>query len=455
MAGKTRIRLIILLGLLAGMGLLAGVFFWPMQGPVTETILTDGTRVTVLGTSRGGEFFATEKAWHKLARRLLPARWQGWLPQSYSARATGTSSTLTICLAVSSASGTNLTILPWEYCFCVAEDGSLFSAIQSPVQEPTVKFTPRTPTGLWSIRCEVFPRRKPELKFQFMNRAGPALGSITVHNPFQGPFPEWTPESLPITRTNGPLSLRLTDLVRYSSRYPGGRGPVTLASQWRVLSSDPLWRNATVVREVRSDATGNVCGAGSALPASETAWKLELWCRPGSQTDSGTRKFLLPMLPVLKPGQLQVLTNEFGEQDWKVRVRCVAGAGTLALTNNSSLGMYSNSAPHPLPDFPDLSGFDPSAGEGVVFLQSSKPSMLVEASPSWLLEGMQFRVFAPDGNALHLSPYLYGEGTKTGERWHLRFEPTNGANSVTLEITCKPARRFEFVVDPKQVQERR
>ena len=42
--------------------------------------LPDGKRVEFLGTTIGNQTFTTEKSWHKTARRILPSRFQSWLP---------------------------------------------------------------------------------------------------------------------------------------------------------------------------------------------------------------------------------------------------------------------------------------------------------------------------------------------------------------------------------------
>lgn len=64
---------------------------------------------------------------------------------------------------------------------------------------------------------EVFPRRATNItvRVREADDAGPDrhVGEFTIRNPVRGPFKEWSPEPLPVTRRDGEIEFTLTKLV--------------------------------------------------------------------------------------------------------------------------------------------------------------------------------------------------------------------------------------------------
>lgn len=206
------------------------------------------------------------------------------------------------------------------------EDGSLFDGVFA---AGTIGFMSEK---FQAWRLHAFPRRGRNLTLRFFY-ADPAghwakAAEMAVPNPVTGPFPNWKPDRLPITRTNGDL---VVSLVEFESGVPQKSGDDSVSKFWRGLPGThcaftlqqagkavPPW----AVRSLQvSDATGNqwsqsdlVSWADSegspllhtsmigALWASEPAWNLRLEL---SRTNDFIADELITFsnLPAPKPGE--------------------------------------------------------------------------------------------------------------------------------------------------------
>jgi hypothetical protein len=201
-----------LLALSAVLGILAGLAFHAARGsPRNAVVLADGSRFTLLGTSAGDQPFTTEKPWQKAARRWLPRQWQSWLPDVISSGGGGNSNTLMVYFTLVDANGANVTSLPWTSFAAFSDDGFQFPASGGYGTSSSGRMT------VCQIYLSAFPRRQSEFDLRFMDRNGQVVGSIRVQNPLRWPFPEWTPERLPVSRTNGPLVVTLESITERSN----------------------------------------------------------------------------------------------------------------------------------------------------------------------------------------------------------------------------------------------
>ena len=118
--------------------------------------------------------------------------------------------------------------------------------------------------NVWQIRA--FPRRSQKLWLEFlaMDTTGNwvGIGKFEVPNPLFARAPQWTPESLPITRRDGDLSATLAEFVSGEPMTRrSGRDPLTAPRKTRVRLtfaengvSSENWR---VQKLTISDPTGN------------------------------------------------------------------------------------------------------------------------------------------------------------------------------------------------------
>ena len=179
-----RLRVLALVGLLL-LGLLAVVFYLAGGAGRSTIVFPDGTRLTVVGTSRGGESFTTEKGWQKALRKLLPKRWQGYLPQPLSNPAWGNTNTMKVWFTLKGGSMANAQALtsptnvvqawmrptPFRYCISVANDGANFPAegvVYHGMSSGPRRYLDRSyfvvsgRLELHYVYCETFPRGQGE-----------------------------------------------------------------------------------------------------------------------------------------------------------------------------------------------------------------------------------------------------------------------------------------------------
>jgi hypothetical protein len=114
-----------------------------------------------------------------------------------------------------------------------------------------------------------FPRRgrKIDLRIAVWNNGGGmklARGRFVISNPARGWFPQWTPEPLPNTQSDGDLDVTLTRLVYgvqgfYGSRNGINNDPMNRAmlAAFRTEQKGVVVTNWQPVRIETSDATGN------------------------------------------------------------------------------------------------------------------------------------------------------------------------------------------------------
>jgi hypothetical protein len=195
------------LGLLM-VGLLAGMLYLASQASGRQTIVfPDGTRLTVVGITRGGEFF-TEKGWQKVARKVLPQRWQGWLPKSLAGWTLGNTNNPTVWFTLVGGSRTNerqsfeykpnssLTNwahgwqgpAPFNYCFSVANGERLSLRGMDPGGRPSLMFVARDTAGV--ELCPVwlpytFPHLPAAFDLEFQDTNHAVLGTVRVRYPFR------------------------------------------------------------------------------------------------------------------------------------------------------------------------------------------------------------------------------------------------------------------------------
>jgi hypothetical protein len=162
----------------------------------------------------------------------------------------------------------------------------------------------------------VLPRRSPTLQLLVFKAddqfRGPytQIGAIRFPNPLYGRFPQWHPEPLPVTKTNGDLTVQLTDfsigsgnqggnqIVEVAGRQTRFHPPERGEDQEIVFKLDihsPRGTNAgwSIQPAELSDATGNHISTsflsrwaitdeyhmGTVLWPDESAWRLKLTLR--------------------------------------------------------------------------------------------------------------------------------------------------------------------------------
>lgn len=205
----------------------------------------------------------------------------------------------------------------------------------------------------WQARA--FPRRCRTIGLRFLatteTGAWTNAAEFEINNPFHAVYPQWQPERLPATKTNGNLSVTLREFQsggRMADR-PGGGDPKTAARKTRLVFSfaedkadTENWR---VQKLTLSDATGNnwfpyldlakqnlnwaqggTVEFFGALWPSEQAWKLDVEV----VRTSGFRREELWETTVVLPGPRMVsnLTNRWDYDGRSLRLMSLASPNT-------------------------------------------------------------------------------------------------------------------------------
>jgi hypothetical protein len=168
-----------------------------------------------------------------------------------------------------------------------------------------------------------------------------------------------------------------------------------------------------------------------------------------------------------------VLTNEFERLGMKFKIRCLAGAGSLAVTSDGGLNMSASNGipPAPLPAAGRGSrsiGFAlqewtaiRSGSDPIYVVNSSKPFFLLEATPPPTSQDeIRFRVVDSAAKEL-LPPLLVYSGlasptslwlSSAKRNYRIQFDATNATGTVSLEVTLNRPRTVEFIINPAEVQ---
>lgn len=239
-----------------------------------STVIIGGFRVSVLGVASHGKPFTTAKKWHPWAKRILPGRFQKWIPypETFSHGSTSNGSVLVVIEATSGMAPPPGT-LSWDAY-------KIESLVGADFGEPENLLPAGARPGGRLIFFAVvasFPRRDPAFNLKLLAKNCTEVGVLRVPNPQTGPFPVWVPRPLPQTVINEGVALTLTSLAdfpnnRQRSLRDGPNRAVWLSPEYELKSSDPNWARAKVVSTTIDDATGN---EHAPLPHSEPAWRIK------------------------------------------------------------------------------------------------------------------------------------------------------------------------------------
>ena len=429
-----RFAILITLFLAAGLALAVLAFMVARRTPASVVTLPNGLKVEFLGTAAGGTTFSTEKPWERTARKILPRAWQGWIPPASSGSCSSSSSnSFTVYLRVTDPTGAPMNAVPWdnyltedEAGFKYPKDGGYCSFGGTPGQK------------LYGVILRAFPRRERNFLLHLTGPQGATLASLRIPNPLSGPIPEWTPEPLPITRTNGPVRLTLESLTE-----SGTKDWRHVSAKWHLESDDQRWTNARAGYVTFQDASGN---RGSILSPREKAWQLSTRVhRERAQDFLPTERLVLTNLAIPDPGEFVGIAHESAVSGATVFVRGIGGTGSLYVTNGATWVM--------LPAQTGQSGHG-STGDGktrVEYWHHPTPFLILEVSGADADDDVRLRLTEPNGREIKLD--AQGYDISNNRRVYVeRIRPSEDARSMNLEIIISRPLSFEFMIDPKKIQ---
>lgn len=273
----------------------------------------NGAELRVLGVSAGTNSFRYDPLHWRIARRLLPEKWRSRIPPGWSNH--------TYSLSSNSV-----------YIHILRTKGSFGYPSIAALDETGFRL-PRG--GGWSNRdfsssaLQVFPRRLKKFRVTIYD-ATQEYGTITIRNPFYRKYEVWTPDPMPVTRTNGPVALTLMGLKLKTM-------PIEMLvhPEATIQSTDPYWAQATLFPwAIRlEDATGNSIGWHALSPA-ERAWRVHpRLYRTNLEAFAPHELLTCSNVPVPAAGQSVVLGKRAELGEVLVSLRYFSGPGSVAVTN--------------------------------------------------------------------------------------------------------------------------
>ena len=273
---------------------------------------------------------------------------------------------------------------------------------------------------LMAITLRTWPRRESHFRLNFMDGTGKVIGSMRVANPVKGPFPVWSPQPLPQTRTNGPIVLTLRS-VRES--HPNSLWPA-VRPNWGLSWSDPQWRWADVRSVTFHDATGN---EGRWLPRDEPALKAAvLVYRRGMDDFLPAERIIVENVAIPKTAEFVALDQTFERAGVKIILQVLVGESGRSTSSNGRVTIENWGSDRTLLKFET---------------QNQQADDVIEL----ILRDDLGEILKVDFSDSH-------SYTATNRTYRHRFSPPAEAKSISIEMAVNRPLPFEFIFSPHDIQ---
>lgn len=425
-------RILITLLVALATGVLA---FLALRTEPRRITLPDGNIVEFLGTTVGQQVFSTEQPWDKAARRILPARFHGWLPAVSRATCSSGTNSITVFFKVTNPSGAPVGNSPWQG-YQVEDDAGFFYNRDGGY----CSFGGGTSSQFYGLSLSAHPRRQGSFRFHFLDASNAIIGTIRVPNPVKGPFPAWTPQPLPQTVTNGPLIITAERLQRH-----GSKTWHAVSARWEIDAAVPHWKRARVRSSTLLDATGN---DAQWLSPQEPAWRLRTTFHRERDDDFlPEERWRLNEIPIPAKGQFINLDHSTNILGVTIVAQVMSSPGTFRLTNGVHRALDGSK--------PNDSGFSSSttgnAREDA--FGSSKPFLMVEVQGRQEGDDIRINVIDDQGRKLTDPPNgtLNQSKSSTISLFVVRLDIPSDAKSLSVETVVSRPLVFEFMVNPKDL----
>ena len=183
----------------------------------------------------------------------------------------------------------------------------------------------------YGLIFNAYPRRQRSFLVHLLNSRQDVLATFRVRNPKQGPYPTWTAQHLPLSDTNGPVTLTLKSLVRL-------RNPTDapFLADWDIASTEPNWKNLEFDQFKFRDPTGNE--ASQPLPH-EPVWKMKVRARRDRPTAfAAGEKMTFADIPVPTRTNFVSIDRSLDDGTAQIDLLLLAPPGELYVTNHFDRG---------------------------------------------------------------------------------------------------------------------
>jgi hypothetical protein len=403
-----------------------GLYLWQIQAPSRQIVtFPNGMQARFVGVRAGGSQFSTGKPWDPCLRTFLPPRWLG---PSVSGSCGSGSNVLSVYLDVSMAPGQNM---PWDSYWAEGEDGFVY-----PREGGICSFG--GPPQVYGLTFRALPRRQKTFWVCFGDQDGKELGRVRVPNLFPGPFPSWSPQPLPQTQTNGPVSLTLK-----SGRAKGAKSYRYLQPEWQLISTDPLWAKAAPGYCQIQDATGN---QANWLNPAEKAWKvITMVHRKGYDSFRAEERLVISNLSLPEPGKFIALNATGRIAGVTIDIPVLTGAGKLTISNGiTSISSSMN---------PSEYGHSSSSGS-FGFMESwdrDRPFLLIVTHGMQAEDELRCRLLDQQGRTVVCKNESYSGDGRGNRSYTPLIDGKPATGPLSLELVVSRPLAFEFLIDPSAI----
>lgn len=432
MTAHSKVRRVgMLFALLLLLAAVAGLVLASRPPKFPSVVLKDGRVIEVLGTTLGDEHKLKESRVRNLVHALAPNSMKKMLGPNFNASF--------------GFGGDGLGL--WLMCFDPATGqygggGDLkIVALDEHGCEFEANGNGGTGDGYYSAtiyNLSAFPRRQERFVCRIskdVNGKPEVQGEIAVDNPALTRCADWTPEPFPVTKTNGPVAVRLNS-------YERGTGPnLTILENGQVT---PKWelRDATY-----EDATGN---QGQTLCRHEAAWKYRgNLFQNHYGTFSSNEIWTLSKIRLPAPGTLAMAGTTNTIAGTQLKISYLGGAGSYVLSNDvcTSAVAWGPGMSHQVSSMNRKQG---GADVKVHTIEFDKPFVVIEHPYLGRDSDLMLRA-SKDGEVVATGRFSAGlDGKWFYELASLvadRGWETNGL--VDVDVIVQRARPIEFFVSPK------
>jgi len=416
---------------------LAGLWMLRSPAPGSSAVLPSGVRIKVEGVTFGTRhLFSTDSKLKRALRSVLPARLKDWWPAGYTSEGRTDETNALVYLSAFDPIKRAYVSPNWDHFQVLDKHGCAWPVQSWAGSQSDPGFSVST------ICLPAFPRRDPGFKLRAVILGGDAV-EMVVPNPVKSPFPKWTPEPLPASRTIDNATFELRDL---QGHWPADRLN-SFDPTYRVLQDGvdvtPQWRAVTEFR----DATGNV---SERLCPYEPVWKVEAkFFRTAQATFAAEKVWRIPGIRMPENGHAVMFNQTHQVANRSVHLIGLLAAGSFKFSNNVILAMS-----------PWQSGMSPASSSSTRSVNSGPPITTLEfvsRDPAVLLSITSLR--SPDQLLVRYRDQSGrgGQGEfRSGVADQYLFSLPNLRNvtSLDLELILQEPIPVEFSVAPPRPTER-
>ncbi len=205
---------------------LVGVIVHLSTRPGLTARLPNGATLRLLGVSAGTNHFWSDLRVYAVLRKVTPRKYQRWIPEPIQGSC-GYSNTVTVWLQlVDPVHHTNV-VQQWGRFETVGEKGEILPGYGTQRSEPRY----------FACVLETFPRRDKSFLLRVYDTNQQLAATLRVQNPYRGPWPEWKPDPLPVTRTNGELAVTFKGIEKIWEEVQTGK-----TSTWYFPQFEYKWQ---------------------------------------------------------------------------------------------------------------------------------------------------------------------------------------------------------------------